>query len=150
MSSGAPAGEELRAELERLAREVLPGGRRALERLLPVFARAVGGGGAVYLRSEHGLRREIEAGPGTFPEHIEESPASSLAFDGGILAWSPPRDPSTLTSEATALALAVAAAAREVQLALHIRRQDLEVKTRGVQLEALYDVGLAIASTLDF
>ncbi len=31
-----------------------------------------------------------------------------------------------------------------------LKRQDFEAKSRGVQLEALYDVGLAIASTLDF
>ena len=37
-----------------------------------------------------------------------------------------------------------------IQLTQRLRLQDFEAKTRGVQLEALYDVGLAIASTLDF
>ncbi|MGH7337143.1 MAG: PP2C family protein-serine/threonine phosphatase, partial [Myxococcota bacterium] len=55
-----------------------------------------------------------------------------------------------LPSEALALALAVAAAAREVELGHRLRLTDLETRVRGVQLEALYDVGLAIASTLDF
>jgi hypothetical protein len=42
------AGSELRLELDRLVREVLPGGRRALDRLLPVFAGFAGTGAAVY------------------------------------------------------------------------------------------------------
>jgi len=143
------AEAELRVELERLAREVLPGGRRALERLLPVFAGFAGGAAAVYLRGERGLRREAACG-GDFPESLEAPPPAALAFDGGVLAWEPPRPAHELSAEATGLALAVAAAAREVQMAHRLRLQDFEVKTRGVQLEALYDVGLAIASTLDF
>jgi sigma-B regulation protein RsbU (phosphoserine phosphatase) len=144
------AGAELRAELDRLAREVLPGGRRALDRLLPVFAGLAGGGAAVYLQGERGLRREATAGGGSYPELLDRVPEASLAFDGGLLAWDPPRPPQELSIEATSLALAVAAAAREVQLTQRLRLQDFEAKTRGVQLEALYDVGLAIASTLDF
>jgi len=144
------AGESLRVELDRLAREVLPGGRRALERLLPVFAGLVGGSAAVYLRGERGLRRELNAGPATFAESLDDPPESSLAFEGGLLAWDPPSAATSLSAEACGLALAVAAAAREVQLAHRLRVQDFEAKTRGVQIEALYDVGLAIASTLDF
>jgi len=143
-------GESLRVELDRLAREVLPGGRRALERLLPVFAGLAGGSAAVYLRAERGLRRELTSGEATFPEQLEAPPEGSLAFEGGLLAWAPPSPPTALSAEACGLALAVAAAARELQLAHRLRVQDFETKTRGVQLEALYDVGLAIASTLDF
>ncbi len=138
-----------RAELDRLAREILPGGRRALDRLLPLFAEYAGGAAAVYLRGERGLRREAQAGA-TFADQIEDSAPATFAFDGGCLAWSPPLPAEELPAEALALALAVAAAAREVQLASRLRRQDFESKTRGVQLEALYDVGLAIAGTLDF
>lgn len=151
MSERAPlAGAELRNELDRLAREVLPGGRRALERLLPVFAGFAGGAAAVYLRGERGLRRELACGSAQFPETLEAPLAAALAFEGGVLAWDPSLAPHELSTEATGLALAVAAAAREVQMAQRLRLQDFEVKTRGVQLEALYDVGLAIASTLDF
>ena len=49
-----------------------------------------------------------------------------------------------------ALLLALVTAARELVLRGQLKRQDFEAKSRGVQLEALYDVGLAIASTLDF
>ncbi|HSM14173.1 MAG TPA: SpoIIE family protein phosphatase [Thermoanaerobaculia bacterium] len=144
-------GTGLRAELDRLAGEVLPSGRPALQRLLPLFAAANGGGAAIYLATERGLlRREALAGEGDFPEELAQPPASALAFEGGWLAWSPAVAAGELTPESLALALAVAAAAREVRLSNRLRRQDFEAKTRGVQLEALYDVGLAIASTLDF
>ena len=144
------AGSELRLELDRLVREVLPGGRRALDRLLPVFAGFAGTGAAVYLRAERGFRREAASGSGDYPELLDSPPGAALAFDGGLLVWDPPCPPRQLSTEACGLALAVAAAAREVQLAHRLRAQDFEAKTRGVQLEALYDVGLAIASTLDF
>lgn len=149
-ASAPPAGGDPRAELDRLAHEVLPGGRRALDRLLPLFAERAGGGAAVYLRAEDGLRREATAGRGEFPAAVAAPPAEALAFAGGYLAWSPPGPPERLSAEALALALAVAAAAREVQLALRLRVQDFEARARGVQIEALYEVGLAIASTLDF
>jgi len=151
MISKAPlAGAELRAELDRLAHAVLPGGRRALDRLLPVFAGLAGGAAAVYLEEEHALRREATIGDASFPEELDSPPLHALGFDGGWLVWSPPRPAEELPGEAIAVALAVAAAAREVQLAHRLRLQDFETKSRVVQLEALYDVGLAIASTLDF
>jgi sigma-B regulation protein RsbU (phosphoserine phosphatase) len=151
VSVPAPSsGGDLRVELGQLAREVLPGGRRALDRLLPVFAALAGGGAAVYVAGEEGLRREALAGSGEFPERLVAPPAEALAFAGGFLAWSPAGPAEQLPAEALALALAVAAAAREVQLARRLRVQDFEAKARGVQIEALYDVGLAIASTLDF
>jgi sigma-B regulation protein RsbU (phosphoserine phosphatase) len=149
-ASAPPAGGDPRAELDRLAHEVLPGGRRALDRLLPLFAARAGGGAAVYLNTEEGLRRAAMAGAGEFAEALNAPPTGSLAFAGGHLAWSPPAPPEALSAEALALALAVAAAAREVQLAGQLRVQDFEVRARGVQIEALYEVGLAIASTLDF
>ncbi len=151
MSTRAPlAGRELRAELDRLAHEVLPGGRRALDRLLPVFAGYAGDGAAIYLESGDTLRREAQAGSAEFPEQLESSPPHALAFEGGWLTWAPARPIEELSAEACSIALAVAAAAREVRLAQQLRVQDFEVKSRVVQLEALYDVGLAIASTLDF
>lgn len=153
MTSGVPAvGGGARGRLDLLAREVLPGGRRALDRLLPLFAEFAGGAAAVYVRGERGLRRLAvhgEAGA-ALPETLETAPEPAFAFDGGVILWSPPAAVEKLPGEATALALAVAAAAREVELGERLRLRDFEVKTRGVQLEALYDVGLAIAGTLDF
>jgi sigma-B regulation protein RsbU (phosphoserine phosphatase) len=153
MTAGASAvGGGARGRLDLLTREVLPGGRRALERLLPVFAEYAGGAAAVYLRAERGLRRVAVHGDAgaALAETLEAAPATAIGFDGGVLVWSPPCPPESLPGEAAALALAVAAAAREVELGERLRLRDFEVKTRGVQLEALYDVGLAIAGTLDF
>lgn len=144
------AASDLRAELDRLAREVLPGGRRALDRLLPVFAGYAGTGAAVYLRAAGGWRREAMCGDGAFPELLESPPREALEFAGGLLVWAPARPSEELPGEAPALALAVAAAARELQLAHRLRDQDFAAKSHGVELEALYEVGLAIASTLDF
>jgi sigma-B regulation protein RsbU (phosphoserine phosphatase) len=153
MTTGASAvGGGARGRLDLLAREVLPGGRRALDRLLPLFAEYAGGAAAVYLRAERGLRRLAVHGDAgaEFAEALETAPEPAIAFDGGALVWSPSCPPEALPGEAAALALAVAAAAREVELGERLRLRDFEVKTRGVQLEALYDVGLAIAGTLDF
>lgn len=148
---GAPAGSGAgpRAELVRLAAEVLPGGRRALDRLLPLFAALAGGSAAVYLAGEDGMRRETSAGTHPFPDRLDEPLATSLPFAEGRLVWSAEAG-AELPDAALALALAVAAAAREVQLGRRLRATDFETKSRVVQLEALYDVGLAIASTLDF
>jgi sigma-B regulation protein RsbU (phosphoserine phosphatase) len=147
----APTAEvELRGELDRLAHEILPGGRRALDRLLPVFAGLAGGAAAVYLSGERGLRRESKSGDGDFQDLLDSPPDASMAFDGGVLTWDPPSPAGELPVEALGIALAIAAAAREVQLTHRLRQQDFAAKTRVVQLEALYDVGLAIASTLDF
>ena len=149
------AAQELRGELARLATEVLPGGRGALERLLPIFAGLAGGGAAVYISADGGFRREAVSGGESFPERLEAAPEPSFPFNGGLLAWAGGeatggRSGDGLSSEGLALAFAVAAAAREVQLAHRLRATDFETKSRGVQLEALYDVGLAVASTLDF
>jgi sigma-B regulation protein RsbU (phosphoserine phosphatase) len=142
--------DERRAELGRLAAEVLPGGRRTLDRLLPLFAGYAGGSAAVYLAVDGVYRRESACGPVHFPERVETPPEPSLPFSCGALTWMPRAGGGELPGEALALALAVAAAAREVELGHRLRVTDLETKVRGVQLEALYDVGLAIASTLDF
>jgi len=141
---------DLDAQLARLANDVLPAGRKALDRLLPVFAAAMGGEAAVYRTVESGgLRREVAHGF-ELPERLEEAPRNAVAFEGGYLAWSPSGPaPEAIGGEATAIALAVTAAAREAEIGRRLRAQDFETKTRGVQLEALYDVGLAIASTLD-
>jgi sigma-B regulation protein RsbU (phosphoserine phosphatase) len=144
-----PIASELHGELGRLAREVLPGGRRALDRLLPVFAGYAGAAAAVYLGGERGFRREAKSGDAAFPDRLETPPPGSLAFDGGLLTWEPSCAADELPAEALGLGLAIGAAAREIQLAHRLRLQDFEAKTRVVQLEALYDVGLAIASTLD-
>ncbi len=138
------------AELAELARAE-GGSRRSLERLLGLLDRALGApGAALYVKGERGYRREAAAGTAHFEDHLAEPPAGAalLPFAGGFvqLAAAVPAPP----REAGALLVALASATRELQLRGQLKRQDFEVKSRGVQLEALYDVGLAIAGTLDF
>ncbi len=140
-----------RARLDRLIHETLPGGRRALERLLPLFADFAGAPAAVYLYDGGVARRYATAGPpADFAATLTEPPAGAIGFDGGFIAVSRASPTEELASEALALALAVASSAREARLDESLRRRDFEVKTQDVQIEALYDVGLAIAGTLDF
>jgi len=145
-----PVAGDAAAELAELAR-VDVSSRKTLERLLALVDRAHGGrGSALYLKGERGFRKEAQAGAEAFAEHLSEPPleAGVLPVAGGFVqvrgAGSAPG------TEAGALLLALAAAVREQVLRGQLKRQDFEVKSRGVQLEALYDVGLAIAGTLDF
>lgn len=153
MTAGDPstAPLDLEAELLALARRETQG-RELAERLLALLDRTTGAGGAsLYLAGERGYRREL-ATPGAPHEEVLAADAlegsGRLAFCGGLVRWGGgARDAVTAPA---ALLVALVTAARELALRSQLKRQDFEVKSRGVQLEALYDVGLAIASTLDF
>ncbi|MEO8275382.1 MAG: GAF domain-containing SpoIIE family protein phosphatase [Thermoanaerobaculia bacterium] len=153
MTGGSsPATEtHLQEELLELARQE-PQGRQLAERLLALIDRATGSGGAaLYLKSERGFRREIATSGSQHEETLATAPPDGpgqLSFSGGLVRWSGPNEDPCV--ETPALLLALVTAARELVLRGQLKRQDFEVKSRGVQLEALYDVGLAIASTLDF
>lgn len=144
-------GRDLRAELLDIAR--LEGdGRRATERLLQLLERETGAGAAIYLKSDREYRRAFSVG-GPF-EDLAPAPTEAgdgvLAFQGGYLRFGPVADGATVApAELSAILVALAGAGRELALRGQLKRQDFEAKTRGVQLEALYDVGLAIAGTLD-
>ena len=141
----------LEGELLALARRE-PQGRQLVEKLLGLLDRATGSGGAaLYLKNDRGFRREL-ATPGSTHEEVLSTALldgpGQLEFCGGLVRWSGTvLDPGAATP---ALLLALVTAARELVLRGQLKRQDFEAKSRGVQLEALYDVGLAIASTLDF
>jgi sigma-B regulation protein RsbU (phosphoserine phosphatase) len=146
------AATRVGAELAALAR-LEPASRALQERLLGLVDRAAGGAGAaLYVAGERGWKRELASGAvAAFEDLLAEPPGSghALAFPGGFVrfgaAVAEGGDP-----ELAALVLALGAIAREQAVRGQLKRQDFEVKARGVQLEALYDVGLAIASTLDF
>jgi sigma-B regulation protein RsbU (phosphoserine phosphatase) len=128
-----------------------PQGRQLAERLLALLDRATGSGGAaLYLKGERGYRREIVTAGSDheelLPTPCDEGPGR-LVFSGGLICWG---GTAQVSVETSAILLALTSAAREQILRGQLKRQDFEVKSRGVQLEALYDVGLAIASTLDF
>lgn len=155
MPATAPAAPDsgLRAELLQIAREASDG-RRLAERLLRVLDRLAGGGGAaIYLKGERGFRREIALPESPFEESVATAPGEGFGvfqFAGGFLRWggaAPTKLPAD--DEIPTLLVALASASRELVLRAQLKRQDFEAKTRGVQLEALYEVGLAIAGALD-
>ncbi len=123
-------------------------GRVLVERLMLQLRDELGAAAAaLYLHGPEGLELEIAAGSGEFAPRLEEGasdPGRSIALPGSLLlldgsAAAPP--PDTLA--------ALAAAVRALILERRLKRQRFEVAYRGVELEALYDVGLAIASTLN-
>jgi sigma-B regulation protein RsbU (phosphoserine phosphatase) len=164
MTSGAAAPEPIAVEpaaalweeLTRLAgRE--SGERAYLARLLEHWRRARGAAGAAFYACREGAcRRELVAGAGRFPEAVEgEAPAQGftalrlpealvLALPGGAAGAG-----ETPIADAEPLELLLAAVARCLALERRLKEQHFQVNYRGVELEALYDVGLAVASTLD-
>jgi sigma-B regulation protein RsbU (phosphoserine phosphatase) len=104
---------------------------------------------ALYLRGEHDFQLEICAGDDRFPECPPEAEEryASLELPGARLLyrategseWSLPGD----------LAVVLATSVDVFRLRRQLKRRRFEVNYRGVELEALYDVGLAINSTLN-
>lgn len=153
-SAPAGAGAEPTAaawqELEHLAARE-SGERAYLTRLLDHWRRAKGASGAaLYLCREGSCRREIAAGEGRFPEAVEGDPPAGftpLRLPEGLVLAAPADLPRAAGAEP--LTLLLAAAVRNLQLERRLKEQHFQVNYRGVELEALYDVGLAVASTLD-
>lgn len=134
--------------------------RRALERHLRRWCGAQGDvDAALYCRIDevYHQRAQVVAGSGpegtSFPEEIRREeldsaqggPWSWVELPEGLLLYAP-------SSEAPALdpgRMLLAAGARISALKRQIQEQSFQAMFRGVELEARYDVGLAIASTLD-
>jgi hypothetical protein len=126
-------------ELLRLAGESR-GDHQLLDELLAIFCEAVGASGAaIYSRQDEDLRQEQALGEDGFParlnEELEEG-LSMLSLPGGALVFRGASEEPTVDQ----LVLLIAST---------LQRQGFEANLRGVELEALYDVGLAIASTLN-
>ena len=103
----------------------------------------------LYLDASQGASHRLVAGEGELPAGAEEagSGLESLALPGARLLYRPgaagrPPDEDAL--------MAVVAAADAWRLRRELERERFTVNYSGVGVEALYDVGLAIASTLDF
>ncbi|MDX1503559.1 MAG: SpoIIE family protein phosphatase [Thermoanaerobaculia bacterium] len=124
--------------------------RKLAQSLLDGLGRQTGArAAAAYLKEDGTLVRELSTGAGSFPYRIAEDEASRFErrpMAGGELLL----DGGTIQEERdTPVLLALAAAVRALVLEKKLKRQRFEVNYRGVELEALYDVGLAIASTLN-
>lgn len=128
------------------------GDRAYLARLLELWRRDHGAeAAALYLRRDGGFRRELVAGEGAFPEHVDhEEPDGFRALPlpaGLVLAL--PANGGERPSEDDPWSVLLAAAVKARRLQSQLKEQHFQVNYRGVELEALYDVGLAVASTLD-
>jgi phosphoserine phosphatase RsbU/P len=145
---GAPPGRTWE-ELSALARDEA-NDRPFLTRLLELWSEAHGAqAAALYLESGSLLELEVGAGDRDFPDEITPaSPPAGLAvlpLPGGALVVAPP----SAAAADEPLTLLLTAAARGSLLKRRLKEQHFQVNYRGVELEALYDVGLAVAATLD-
>ena len=157
MAGTAPAGPVQPAwdELLALFRDEA-GERQLLERLLDLWRREHGAKAAgLYLDHSGTLEREAAVGDGL--PHVVEAGSTdglgSLRFPGGRLLFSPPGTLAPQAADRAAasdpLTLLLAASLKSCRLKQELKEQQFQVNYRVVELEALYDVGLAVASTLD-
>ena len=138
--------------------------RALLSELLALWAgeRAVAGA-ALYVEDESISPCLATWGEGPFPRHPASVPSSGSTADGavartplagGVILWrAAPDGEREHAREAGAVAgsteLLLALALANCRLRRRVKRQSFQASYRGVEIEALYDVGLAIAKTLD-
>ncbi len=123
-----------------------------LASLLELWCRERGArGAALYLDDDEADGAELSWGDGPFPGDPDAASGfERLVLPGSVLLWRPGEGPdSGGTSEAGPLGVVLALAVSNCRLLGRLKRQSFQAKYRGVELEALYDVGLAIAATLD-
>lgn len=123
-----------------------------LLRLLELWAEARGvAGAALYLEQQDQMRCELRVGEGSFPRRLDPSAPlgeGSVRLPGGLLLHAPGSPlPGEVAADPLLLLLGTGLELR--RLRQQLKEQRFQVSYRGVELEALYDVGLAIASTLD-
>jgi sigma-B regulation protein RsbU (phosphoserine phosphatase) len=140
--------------------------RTLLAELLALWGREHGASGAaVYLDDEPVSPCQATWGEGPFPRHPPAADAGSdgdeagelsrTALQGGLLLWRarPEADggagDGAGESEPSPVELLLGLALANCRLRRRVKRQSFQASYRGVEIEALYDVGLAIASTLD-
>jgi sigma-B regulation protein RsbU (phosphoserine phosphatase) len=122
-----------------------------LHRLLQFFCQEKGlGGAALYIWADDGLERQVTCGTGGFPvsvEDVDSLPEPNFELPGGFLTYlQSDSDPQDLEGP---WALALSSALQATVLQQRLKQESFVVNYRGVELEALYDVGLAIASMLN-
>ncbi len=128
----------------------LPGEEAIVSALLERLRRGAGWSRAgLYLDGTDGRSRRLATGGGELPILAADAgdDLSSLALPGARLLYAPGAD--CRPPEPDAL-LALVAATDAWRLRQELDRERFAVSYQGVGVEGLYDVGLAIASTLDF
>jgi len=111
-------------------------------------------GAALYLDGDRGLHREQAVGELAFPSEVGEAMPDgfeSLQLPGGLLLYGEPEGEAAAAvgGEGGELPVLLALMARICGLKRELKRQSFEASYRGVEQQALYDVGLAITSTLN-
>lgn len=104
---------------------------------------------ALYAESADGFERQAALGSEPFPSRLEEGASeapgyANLELPGARLLYVP-QDGNGRRPEGPVV-LALSSAFQAVSLRGRLKRQKFEVNYRGVELEALYDVGLGIAA----
>lgn len=130
------------------------GEKNLLARAVQAWCAARGlGGAALFLAGDRGWRREVVCGSGSYPASLRTVPRDFATVElPGALLLSPPESGAAATARPagddplTALLVTAIGLARARQ---QLKQQSFQVNLRVVELEALYDVGLAIAGTLD-
>ena len=146
-SSVASAEREEWSDLARLAADPKKEAE-FLSALMSSYRRSTGASGAALYSEENGvMTRVLDVGTGSFPATLGDEVDDEIEFlelPGGRLAA---RDAERPASAQLRALLSTGVAIR--QLRRQLKRQDFEANLRGVEIEALYDVGLAITSMLD-
>ncbi|MBP7755216.1 MAG: SpoIIE family protein phosphatase [Thermoanaerobaculia bacterium] len=128
------------------------GEQTLVARLLAHWRAECGAGtAALYLAADDGWRLVLRDGEEPLPPLLSDPARAGLAwvqFSGALVAW-PADRPGEVEAPASPLSALLALAARGLRLGHELKLRGFEADYRGVELEALYDVGLAIASTLD-
>ncbi len=140
---------------EPLVRQLLEDASEAdfVPSVLARFRQATGArGAALYLSDEAALQLELCDGDGEFPGALPDPPPDrygTFNLPGGAVLFQPPAGPRTDGLGSSPLAALLAVAARLCDLKHQLKRQQFEAGLRGVEQQALYEVGLAITSMLD-
>ncbi len=144
-------------ELLALLREE-SGDRAFLDRAVELWRQVQGvDAAALYLDKGGFLEREAAAGQ-PLPEALDPAAIppglGSLPMPGGHLLFAPPSPSSAVAdgpaaSMAGAIAALLASVMKGCRLKQELKEQQFQVNYRVVELEALYDVGLAVTATLD-
>jgi sigma-B regulation protein RsbU (phosphoserine phosphatase) len=132
------------------------GERALLERLLDLWCGAHGASAAALYMDRRGSVEQVAAVGRGLPvliaeEALRQAEPGRLRLPGGWLLFSPPGLPGAGGSGGgnDPLPLLLASALKSMRLRQELKEQQFQVNYRVVELEALYDVGLAVAATLD-
>ena len=127
------------------------GERSFLLRLVQFLCQQTGlAAAALYSKTEGGFERLVTTGSEAFPTSLatdDDLGYDSVLLPEGLLLYRPAED-GRLDLEGP-LILALSSALGAAQLRGRLKQQNFAINYRGVELEALYDVGLAIASMLN-